>query len=59
MVKVEKAITLSAGSYKSIKIGVTEAVDFNEADKIIKEELKKMPEIREMNKDELKRMGLW
>ena len=59
MVKVEKAITLSAGSYKSIKIGVTEAMDFNEADKIIKEELKKMPEIREMNKDELKRMGLW
>ena len=59
MAKVEKAITLSAGSYKSIKIGVTEAKDFAEADKIIKEELDKMPEIKEMNKDELKRMNLW
>lgn len=56
--KVEKSITLSAGSYKSIRIGVSDVESFEEADKIIKEELKKMPEIVKMNSDELKKMGL-
>jgi len=59
MVKVTKEITLKAGDFKSIKLGVTEAVDFNEADKILKEELDKMPEIRKLNEEDLKKVNLW
>jgi len=56
MTKFGKEIVLSIAPYKTIKIAVTEASSFKECDKELKAELDRMPEIKELNKAEIKKV---
>jgi len=56
MVKVNKGVTLSIAPYKTITLMVTECDNFEEANKLLMEELDKMPEIKELNVAEIKKV---
>lgn len=56
MTKYGKEVTLAIAPYKTIKIAVTEAASFDECNKELKAELDRMPEIRDLNKAEIKKV---
>jgi len=56
MAKFGKEITLSIAPYKTVKLMVTEAESFEECDKALLTELKRMPEVSELNEAEIKKV---
>jgi len=56
MAKYGKEIVLSIAPYKTIKIAVTDAPSFDECNKELNAELDRMPEIRALNKAEIKKV---
>lgn len=56
MTKYGKEIVLSLAPYKTIKIAVTDAPSFADCDKELNAELDRMPEIRLLNKAEIKKV---
>jgi len=56
MTKYGKEIVLSIAPYKTIKIAVTDAPSFDECNKELNDELNRMPEIRALNKAEIKKV---
>lgn len=56
MTKYGKEIVLSIAPYKTIRLAVTEAASFEECDKELIKELDRLPEIRDLNKEEIKKV---
>lgn len=56
MTKFGKEITLSLAPYKTVKLLVTEAGSFEECDKELRAELKRMPEVEKLNEAEIKKV---
>jgi len=56
MTKFGKEIVLSIAPYKTIKLAVTDAASFDECNKELKAELDRMPEVRDLNKAEIKKV---
>ena len=54
--KYSKEIVLSIGPYKTMRVAVTEAESFAVCDKELMTEINKHPEIKEMNKEEIKKV---
>ena len=55
MTKYEKAITLSIAPYKTVRIAITEADSFEEADKELMAEINRFPELKKLNKEEIEK----
>jgi len=53
--KYGKELTLSLAPYKTIKLLVTEADSFDECNKELLKELNRMPEVKELNAEEIKK----
>ena len=56
MTKYLKEIVLAIAPYKTVKLGVSESASFKECDKELNTELDRMPEIRALNKAEIKKV---
>lgn len=56
MTKFEKAITLSIAPYKTVRIAITEAKSFEEADKELMEEINRFPELKKLNAEEIEKV---
>jgi len=56
MAKFNKEIVLSIAPYKTLRLAVTEANSFEECDKELLKELDKHPEVKELNKEEIKKV---
>jgi len=56
MAKYGKEIVLSLAPYKTVRLLVTEATSFEECDKEIMKELNRMPEVKELNAEEIKKV---
>jgi len=56
MGKFGKEITLAIAQYKTIKIAVSDMDSFEDCDKAILAELDRMPEVKELNEAEIKRV---
>lgn len=54
--KYLKEIVLAIAPYKTVKLGVSEAVSFDGCNKELNTELDRMPEIRLLNKAEIKKV---
>jgi len=54
--KYLKEIVLAIAPYKTVKLGISEAASFDECDKELNAELDRMPEIRVLNKAEIKKV---
>lgn len=56
MTKYLKEIVLAIAPYKTVKLGISEAADFDACNKELNAELDRMPEIRLLNKAEIKKV---
>ena len=56
MTKYGKEIVLSIAPYKTVKIAVTEANSFDECNQSLLDELDRIPEVRDLNKAEIKKV---
>lgn len=56
MVKYGKELTLSIAPYKTVKLLVTEADSFEECNIELLKELNRMPEVKELNEAEIKKV---
>jgi len=56
MTKYGKELVLSIAPYKTIKIAVTDADSFDECNKELNAELDRMPQVRDLNKAEIKKV---
>ena len=56
MGKYGKELTLSIGPYRTMKISVMEMESFEECDNELIAELKKHPEVIDMNKEEINKV---
>lgn len=56
MTKYGKDLILSIAPYKTVRLSVSEAVSFEECDKELMKELNRHPEVRDLNKAEIKKV---
>lgn len=53
--KYGKEIVLSIAPYKVVRLSITEASSFKEADKQLMEEINRFPELKKLNKEEIEK----
>ena len=53
--KYGKEIVLSIAPYKTVRLTITEANSFEEADKEIMREINTFPEVKKLNEEEIKK----
>jgi len=56
MAKFGKELTLTLAPYRTVKIMVCECGSFEECDKELKKELDRHPDVKELNKEEIKKV---
>jgi len=54
--KYNKEIVLSLAPYKTVRLAITEANSFEEADKELMREINLFPEIKKLNKEEIEKV---
>jgi len=53
--KYSKEIVLSIAPYKTIRLAITDAESFEDCDAELMKELDKFPDIKDLNKEEIKK----
>ena len=54
--KYGKEIVLSIAPYKTVRLTITEASNFEECDKEIMKEVNMFPEVKKLNEEEIKKV---